>query len=66
MLLRFAILFHHIRGTSAMPEVKLKASGNSFEVQFPKGWLEANPLTQADFEQEAEWLKRIDVALKVR
>ncbi|MNF45722.1 Exopolyphosphatase [compost metagenome] len=66
VLLRFAILFHHIRGTSAMPEVKLKAAGNSFEVQFPKGWLEANPLTQADFEQEAEWLKRIDVALKVR
>ncbi len=65
VLLRFAILFHHIRGTSAMPKVQLKASGNSFDVQFPKGWLEANPLTQADFEQEAEWLKRIDFELKV-
>ncbi|MBT8765855.1 exopolyphosphatase [Metapseudomonas boanensis] len=65
VLLRFAILFHHIRGTSAMPQVKLKADGNIFAVQFPKGWLEANPLTQADFEQEAQWLKRIDVVLKV-
>ncbi len=66
VLLRFAILFHHIRGTSAMPRVQLRASGNNFEVQFPKDWLEANPLTQADFEQEAEWLKRIDFVLKVR
>ncbi|AOE88058.1 exopolyphosphatase [Pseudomonas sp. TCU-HL1] len=65
VLLRFAILFHHIRGTSAMPSVQLRASGNNFEVQFPKDWLEANPLTQADFEQEAEWLKRIDFVLKV-
>jgi exopolyphosphatase/guanosine-5'-triphosphate,3'-diphosphate pyrophosphatase len=65
VLLRFAILFHHIRGTSAMPKVRLSASNNTLEVQFPEGWLEANPLTQADFEQEAEWLKRIDFELKV-
>ncbi|MHC5347559.1 exopolyphosphatase [Metapseudomonas furukawaii] len=65
VLLRFAILFHHIRGTSAMPAVTLEADGNSLSLQFPKGWLEANPLTQADFEQEAEWLKRIDFVLKV-
>ncbi|MBD2837160.1 exopolyphosphatase [Pseudomonas sp. JM0905a] len=65
VLLRFAILFHHIRGTSAMPKVKLSASNNTLKVQFPEGWLEANPLTQADFEQEAEWLKRIEFELKV-
>ncbi|MDA8481565.1 exopolyphosphatase [Pseudomonas resinovorans] len=65
VLLRFAILFHHIRGTSAMPKVKLSASNNMLKVQFPEGWLEANPLTQADFEQEAEWLKRIEFELKV-
>ncbi|WP_044873157.1 exopolyphosphatase [Pseudomonas sp. LFM046] len=65
VLLRFAILFHHIRGTSAMPRVKLHASNNTLEVQFPEGWLEANPLTQADFEQEAAWLKRIEFELKV-
>ena len=65
VLLRFAILFHHIRGTSAMPRVKLSASNNTLEVRFPEGWLEANPLTQADFEQEAGWLKRIEFELKV-
>ncbi len=66
VLLRFAILFHHIRGTQEMPKVRLEASEQSLEIVFPEGWLEANPLTQADFTQEAGWLKRIGVELSVR
>ncbi|MGX8249404.1 hypothetical protein ACWS7J_28795, partial [Escherichia coli] len=66
VLLRFAILFHHIRGTQSMPEVQLKVGDNSLEIVFPEGWLAANPLTLADFEAEAEWLKRIDLTLSVR
>ncbi|WXL25526.1 exopolyphosphatase [Ectopseudomonas mendocina] len=65
VLLRFAILFHHIRGNQEMPEVQLKASESSLEIIFPKGWLEQNPLTQADFEAEAEWLKRINLDLRI-
>ncbi|WP_010489349.1 exopolyphosphatase [Pseudomonas sp. S9] len=66
ILLRFAILFHHIRSTQEMPKVELNASGQSLEYRFPDGWLEANPLTQADFTQEAEWLKRVGIELSVR
>ncbi|MNF47055.1 Exopolyphosphatase [compost metagenome] len=66
VLLRFAILFHHIRGTQAMPKVQLQASAQSLEIVFPEDWLAANPLTQADFTQEAEWLKRIGIELSVR
>ena len=66
VLLRFAILFHHIRGTQEMPQVVLHAAANSFDVVFPDGWLENNQLTQADFEQEAQWLARVGVALNVR
>ncbi len=65
IVLRFAILFHHIRGTQEMPAVALKASGKSLDIRFPDGWLAANPLTQADFEQEAEWLKRVGYSLSV-
>ncbi|WNF47123.1 exopolyphosphatase [Pseudomonas sp. SG20056] len=65
VLLRFAILFHHIRGTQEMPNVQLKAAEQGLEIQFPEGWLESNPLTQADFTQEAEWLKRIGIELSV-
>ncbi|WP_454256505.1 exopolyphosphatase [Pseudomonas sp. Marseille-Q8238] len=66
VLLRFAILFHHIRGTQEMPRVQMQAGAQSLDLTFPDGWLEANPLTQADFEQEAEWLKRIGFTLSVR
>ena len=66
VLLRFAILFHHIRGTQSMPKVEFKVTEKSLEVVFPDGWLEENPLTQADFEAEAVWLKRIDLQLSVR
>ena len=66
ILLRFAILFHHIRGGQQMPEVKLVAKEKALEVVFPEGWLAAHPLTQADFEQEADWLKRIGFTLSVR
>jgi exopolyphosphatase/guanosine-5'-triphosphate,3'-diphosphate pyrophosphatase len=66
VLLRFAILFHHIRGSQEMPNVHLQAREQSLEIQFPAGWLEKNPLTQADFTQEAEWLKRIGIELIVR
>ncbi|MCY1352259.1 Exopolyphosphatase [compost metagenome] len=65
VLLRFAILFHHIRGIQEMPKVRLQAGPQSLDVLFPDGWLQANPLTQADFEQEAEWLKRIGFTLSV-
>ena len=66
VLLRFAILFHHIRGTQQMPKVVLQAGDNSLEVIFPGNWLEENQLTQADFANEAEWLARVGFVLSVR
>ena len=66
VLLRFAILFHHIRGTQQMPKVELHGGDNSLDVAFPDGWLEQNQLTQADFANEAEWLARVGFVLSVR
>lgn len=66
VLLRFAILFHHIRGDMEMPKVELRVGPQSLDLTFPEGWLAENPLTQADFEQEAVWLTRIDINLSVR
>ena len=66
VLLRFAILFHHIRGTQEMPQVQLHAGADTLDVAFPAGWLENNPLTQADFALEAEWLARVGFTLTVR
>ncbi len=66
VLLRFAILFHHIRGNQQMPKVELHAGEESLEVVFPDGWLEENQLTQADFANEAQWLARVNFVLSVR
>lgn len=66
ILLRVAILFHHIRGTQEMPKVQFKTEERSLELIFPEGWLSANPLTQADFEQEAEWLTRVGYRISAR
>ena len=63
ILLRFAILLHHIRGTQEVPELQLSVTPNSLHIRFPENWLNTNPLTLADFEKEAEWLKRIDFNL---
>ena len=57
-----AVWAHH----QEMPKVQLKAGPQSLDLTFPDGWLAANPLTQADFEQEAEWLTRINFVLTVR
>lgn len=66
VVLRFAILFHHIRDPQQTPNIQLNANQNSLDIAFPQGWLETHPLTQADFAQEADWLKRIDFTLTVR
>ncbi|EXF46953.1 exopolyphosphatase [Pseudomonas sp. BAY1663] len=66
ILLRFAILFHHIRGANAVSEVQLKASERALELVFPAGWLSANPLTRADFETEAAWLARVGYQLRMK
>ncbi|HZJ92023.1 MAG TPA: exopolyphosphatase [Thiopseudomonas sp.] len=63
ILLRFAILLHHIRGTQAVPDLQLTAKDNSLHICFPQDWLDNNPLTLADFNKEAGWLLRIGFTL---
>lgn len=57
VLLRLAVLLHRARGPRALPEIDLRPKGRSLECVFPKGWLEAHPLTVVDLEQEAEFLR---------
>lgn len=65
MLLRLAILYHHIRGYQEMPQLEAEAADNRLTLYFPTGWLEQNPLTQADFAREAEYWAKIDYVLTV-
>ena len=66
MVLRLAILYHHIRGFQDMPEMTVEAADDALAVTFPAGWVEDNPLTQADFEREAQYWAKAGYRLTVR
>jgi exopolyphosphatase / guanosine-5'-triphosphate,3'-diphosphate pyrophosphatase len=57
VLLRLATLLHRSRSPSDLPPIRLTPGKNSLKLEFPQGWLDANPLTRADIEQEEAWLQ---------
>jgi exopolyphosphatase/guanosine-5'-triphosphate,3'-diphosphate pyrophosphatase len=64
ILLRIACLLHRSRIPDLKPSVKLKVGRRTIDLAFPKRWLKAHPLTQADLAQEAEYLQVIQTRLK--
>jgi len=64
VLLRLAVLLHRGRNANAVPPIDLQAKARTLELSFPKGWLDAHPLTAADLEQEVEYLKAIGFKLR--
>lgn len=64
VLLRLAALLHRSRAPGLEVPVRLRTGGNRLELGFPPDWLAQHPLTQADLEQEADYLKSTDVRLR--
>jgi len=65
-LLRLAVLLNHGRSLEPLPPFKLSADNLSLEVAFPDGWLDRHPLTRANLEREAEYLKPARLRLGFR
>ena len=67
MILRLAVLLHRSREPDLRPPVKLSANRRSLDLTFAqKTWLARHPLTQADLEREADYLKVAGVRLKIQ
>ena len=66
IVLRVACLLHRRRSDEPAPAMTLAVDGPSFRLGFPDGWLVAHPLTRADLETEAGYLKSAGVKLKLR
>lgn len=67
ILLRLAILLNRARTGEPAPNVQVvRATDRQLDLLFPAGWLDARPLTRADLEEEAEYLKEADFALGFR
>lgn len=58
-LLRLAVVLHHSRPETPLLDFRLQIDNatprESMQITFPEGWLQDQPLLQADLEQEASW-----------
>lgn len=66
LLFRLAVLLHRARTPALKPPVRIHCGRRALDVEFTrKRWLDTHPLTLADLEREAEYLKAIEVKLKL-
>lgn len=63
VLLRLAVILHRSRAPGQTAYMELNARERGLEITIPPDWLEQHPLTLNDLEQEAEYLRAIDVSL---
>mgnify|MGYP000883631716 CR=1 FL=1 len=64
VLLRLAVVLHRGRSRHALPMLSLQVNRQQLTLCFPEGWLDANPLTQADLDAEARYLKKAGFRLE--
>ncbi|MGH8492019.1 MAG: exopolyphosphatase [Moraxellaceae bacterium] len=64
-ILRLSVLLHHSRSRETPPLLRMRSDGIVFELQFPRGWLDAHPLSREDFAQEADVFAGIDLKLLI-
>jgi exopolyphosphatase/guanosine-5'-triphosphate,3'-diphosphate pyrophosphatase len=57
LILRLAVLLHRNRHEYFLPQFSININKCKIELRFPQGWLAQSPLTYADLQHEAEYLK---------
>ncbi len=63
VLLRVAVLLNRSRSQADLPAFTLGVDEESLNLHFESAWLEANPLTAADLEREAGYLRAVGFKL---
>lgn len=63
ILLRLAVLLNRSRNPEQLPDIHLTCDKHSLSLEFPADWLNNNPLTRADCEQEVSYLETDDFSL---
>lgn len=61
--MRLAALLYRSRNSAQSPPVRLLYEKKSYRLEVPRGWLEANPLTEYDLRQEIEEWRRLGYEL---
>jgi exopolyphosphatase/guanosine-5'-triphosphate,3'-diphosphate pyrophosphatase len=65
LILRLAVLLHRARQDIEPGQVRLRVTPKVLRLRFARGWLRQHPLTVADLQQEAVFLKAAGVRLDV-
>ena len=65
VLLRLAVVLHRGRSRQPLPPLTLKVNMLRLTLSFPAGWLAEHPLTHADLEAEAQYLKKAGFRLEL-
>ncbi|MDF1582898.1 MAG: exopolyphosphatase [Methyloprofundus sp.] len=65
IILRLAVLLQRNRSNTDLPDFKITLATNTVSLEFPPGWLDNAPLTQADLNLETEYLAKAKFKLIV-
>ena len=66
ILLRLAFVLNRSRSSNPLPRFEIKIKNGTIKLEFPDKWLLNQPLTEADLETEAGYLKAAGVLLEYR
>ena len=66
VLLRLAVVLNRARTRQPLPVAALRGQQQRMELHFPAGWLDEHPLTQADLEKEARFLRKAGLRLEFK
>ncbi len=66
VLLRLAVLLHRSRSPNALGDFDLNVKNTRLTLEFEPGWLDEHPLTRADLFQEAEYLGKAEIELRIK
>ena len=65
VILRLAILIHRDRVAKKIPPIDIIEDEGNAKIQFNQEWLSRHPLTEAELEQEANYLKALNLNVKI-
>ncbi len=63
IILRLSVVLNRHRLVDKLTDFRISANDDRIKLTFPDAWLENHPLTEADLESEAEYLKAIKIKL---
>ncbi|MPW29963.1 exopolyphosphatase [Agarivorans sp. B2Z047] len=65
LIIRLSVIFNRGKRRQTLPELQFRAAGQQMSLLLDQTWLQNNPLTRADLENEQQYLSQIDYKLDI-